>query len=165
MQESLDRWQGAGLKIEPGTRPTQVYLTMPGDIRVEILEEASLTVPIAFHHVHYYVSDVAAMQSWYVKNFGAAPGKRAQFDAADVPGANLTFQKADMEEMPTKGTALDHVGFEVKNLEAFTRKLAAAGVKFDQPYRKMPGLNIASAVLIDPSGTSVELTEGLAPAR
>jgi catechol 2,3-dioxygenase-like lactoylglutathione lyase family enzyme len=165
MQESLARWQGAGLKIEPGNRPTQVYVTMPDDIRIEILEDTSLSAPIAFHHVHYYVSDVPAMQAWYAKYFGAVPGKRAQFDAANIPGANLTFQKADMAQMPTKGMSLDHVGFEVKNLEALTKKMAAAGAKFDRPYGKLPGSNGYGALLTDPSGVSIELTEGLVPAR
>jgi catechol 2,3-dioxygenase-like lactoylglutathione lyase family enzyme len=165
MRESLDRWQGAGLKIEAGNRPTQVYLTMPDQIRVEILEDMSLKTPLAFHHVHYYVSDVAAMQAWYAKAFGAIPGKRAQFDAADIPGANLTFQKAEMAQTPTQGAALDHIGFEVKNLEAFAKKLDAAGVKFDRPYKKAAESSMATAFLTDPSGVTIELTEGLAPAK
>ena len=67
--------------------------------------------------------------------------------------------------MPTRGAALDHIGFEVKNLEALTKKLSAAGVKFDRPYGKLPGSNVASAFLTDPSGTSIELTEGLTAAN
>jgi catechol 2,3-dioxygenase-like lactoylglutathione lyase family enzyme len=165
MPESLERWQGAGLKIEPGNRPSQVYLTMPDEVRIEILEDPALKTPLAFHHVHFYVSDIAAMQAWYAKNFGAIPGKRGQFDAADVPGVNLTFQKAETAQTPTQGAALDHIGFEVKNLEAFTKKLAAAGVKFDRPYRKSPESNVASAFLTDPSGTTIELTEGLTAAN
>ncbi len=165
MEESLERWRGAGLKIEPGNRPSQVYLTMPDEIRVEILEDPALKTPLAFHHVHFYVSDAAAMQGWYGKNFGAIPGKRGQFDAADVPGVNLTFQKADTAQTPTKGAALDHIGFEVKDLEAFTKKLTAAGVKLDRPYRKSAESNVASAWLTDPSGTTIELTEGLTAAN
>jgi Glyoxalase/Bleomycin resistance protein/Dioxygenase superfamily len=49
----------------------------------------------------------------------------------------------------------------VRNLEAFCRKLEAAGVKFDVPYRKMPNLGLALAFLTDPSGVYIELTEGL----
>ena len=48
---------------------------------------------------------------------------------------------------------------------AFTGKLTAAGVKFDRPYKKLPNSNAASAFLTDPSGTSIELTEGLLPAK
>ena len=55
---------------------------------------------------------------------------------------------------------LDHIGFEVKDLQAFCRKLEAAGVKFDEPYSKAPS-GFARAMLTDPWGTSIELTEGL----
>jgi len=63
--------------------------------------------------------------------------------------------------LPTKGRALDHIGFEVRNLEAFCRKLEASGVKFSQPYSKSRHRSFASAEFTDPWGTSVELTEGL----
>ena len=56
---------------------------------------------------------------------------------------------------------MDHIGFEVRDLEAFTKKLEAAGVKFDVPYRKIPSLGISLAFLTDPWGTYIELTEGL----
>ena len=63
--------------------------------------------------------------------------------------------------MPTKGRALDHIGFEVRNLEAFCKKLEASGVKFDEPYSKSRNPGYASATLTDPWGTTIELTEGL----
>ena len=62
---------------------------------------------------------------------------------------------------PTKGHSLDHIGFEVKNLEAYCKRLEAAGIKFDVPYRKVPNLGIAIAFLTDPAGAYIELTEGL----
>ena len=63
--------------------------------------------------------------------------------------------------VPTKGRTLDHIGFEVKNLEAFCKTLEAKGVKFDQPYSKTRHKSFASAELTDPWGVSIELTEGL----
>jgi hypothetical protein len=62
---------------------------------------------------------------------------------------------------PTRGRALDHIGFEVKDLKALCAKLEAAGVKFDVPYRQVPALGISIAFFTDPWGTYVELTEGL----
>jgi len=61
----------------------------------------------------------------------------------------------------TKGRMLDHIGFEVRNLEAFCKRLEASGVKFVRPFRKTPGDPVATAMLVDPWGTSIELTEGL----
>ena len=64
---------------------------------------------------------------------------------------------------PTKGRTLDYIGFEVNNLEAFCKKLAANGMKFDEPYlaRALRHKSFASAMLTDPWGVSIELTEGL----
>jgi catechol 2,3-dioxygenase-like lactoylglutathione lyase family enzyme len=63
--------------------------------------------------------------------------------------------------VPTKGRTLDHIGFEVKNLESFCKRLEAKGVKFDQPYSKKRHKSFASAEFTDPWGVSIELTEGL----
>jgi uncharacterized glyoxalase superfamily protein PhnB len=59
-----------------------------------------------------------------------------------------------------KGRTLEHIGFEITGLEAFCKRLASMGVKFDGPYRKNP-TGIATATLTDPWGTVIELTEGL----
>lgn len=168
--EARAKWQAAGLILEAPNpaNPKQIYLHTPDDlVRIEILEDPMQTVPIKFHHVHFFVADAngasstLAMQAWYAKTFGAKPGKRAQFDAADLPGVNLTFAKSDTPTAGTKGRELDHIGFEIKDLEAFCKKAEAAGIKFDMPYTKRPDLGIALAFITDPWGTYIELNEGL----
>jgi len=163
IQEWLPKWKAAGLTIEPITGPTRVYLVGPDDVRVEILEDASIDVPLKMHHLHFYVASPLEAQAWYAKTFGAVPGKRGQNDAADLPGVNLTFTKADAPTAGTKGRSLDHIGFEVKNLEAFCRKLEAGGVALDRPFTRLPNSATAIAFLTDPWGTYIELTENLAP--
>jgi len=122
-----------------------------------------LTVPIAFHHVHLYVPEgaVSSAKAWYARMFGGVPGKRSQYDAVDLPGINLNFSAAPRPTVPLKGRMLNHVGFEIRNLEAFCKRLEAMGVTLDVPYSKS-GAGVASASLTDPWGTSIELTEGLA---
>ena len=108
-------------------------------------------------------------QAWYIKTFGAAARKRGPFEAADVPGINLSFSQpgSGMTAAPvgTKGRSLDHIGFEVKNLQAFITTLEASGIKMDRPYTKVAGSTAAIAFFTDPWGTSIELTEGLAPLK
>jgi catechol 2,3-dioxygenase-like lactoylglutathione lyase family enzyme len=165
LEESLARWKAAGLKTEPGANPKQMWVWAPDEIKVEMTEDPSLTVPIASHHIHYFTTAPLEMQAWYAKMFGAVPGKRGTFDAADLPAINLSFTKADAALPGTKGRALDHIGFEVRNLEPFLKKLEAAGVKIDAPYRQLPNSTTAIAFLTDPWGTYIELTENLAPAK
>jgi len=137
----------------------------PDEINIELVADPTLDAPMASHHVHFFNNAIEETRAWYVKMFGAVAGKRDQFEAADVPGINLSFSAASAATPSPKGTkgyAFDHIGFEVKDLEAFCRKLEAAGVKLDRPYTKAPQLNIAIAFLTDPWGTNIELTEGLA---
>jgi len=78
---------------------------------------------------------------------------------------NLSFGSADMPQTPTKGRAIDHIGFEVTNLAEFAKKLDAQGIKLDVPIREIPNTKLKIAFLTDPWGTYIELTEGLAPAH
>ena len=66
--------------------------------------------------------------------------------------------------VPTAGRVVDHVGFEVKNLEAFCKALEAKGIKLTRPVserRAAMERALATAMIIDPWGVSIELTEGL----
>jgi len=120
------------------------------------------TAPIIAHHIHLQVPEdqVKAAKAWYAGNFGGTPGLRWHYDAVDLPGININISAAPKPTVPTKGRMLDHIGFEVQNLEAFCRGLEAKGIKFDRPYSQLPnGLKLA--FLTDPWGTYIELTEGL----
>jgi catechol 2,3-dioxygenase-like lactoylglutathione lyase family enzyme len=140
---------------------TYVAFTMgPDDMKVEIVENKRQTIPIALHHIHF-AGPVDAMKAWYVKTFGAKPGMRGSFQAADLPGVNLTYSPSADPVSGTRGRTLDHIGFEVKNLEAFCKNLEAQGIKLDRPYTRVAALNIAVAFFTDPFGTYIEVTEGL----
>ena len=115
------------------------------------------------NHVGFIVPNVAEsaipeMQAWYAKHFGATPGKRGRNQAADVPGANLTFTKSDKPTLPTKGRHFDHIGFDVKDLVAFAKKLEAAGVPLERQIVARPD-GSKLAFIKDPWGTLIELNE------
>ena len=93
--------------------------------------------------------------------FGAIPGKRGNFEGADPHGVNLTIAAAQTALPRTKIRVLGNIGFEVKDLEGFSKKLEANGTMFDVAYRKVPALGIAIAFFTDRCGTCIELTEGL----
>lgn len=166
LDATLAKVKAAGFKIltppETTAKSHKANVMGPDELNVELVSDPSLDAPIASHHVHFYNTPIEDTRSWYVKTFGAVPGKRDVFEAADVPGINLSFSAAKTPTVKgTKGYAVDHIGFEVKDLEAFCKKLEAAGVKFDRPYTKVPQLGLAIAFLTDPFGTYIELTEGL----
>jgi catechol 2,3-dioxygenase-like lactoylglutathione lyase family enzyme len=162
---SVARWKAAGLSWEPVKNPQvgQGFLTGPDSVRIEIYENKSISTPLQMHHIHLFVPDPLEAQKWYVTTFGATAGKRAQYETANVPGTEITMAKAEAPQAPTKGRSVDHMGFEVKNIDAFVAKLQAAGIKTDAPVRNSANASGLRIVYItDPWGTEIEITEGLA---
>jgi catechol 2,3-dioxygenase-like lactoylglutathione lyase family enzyme len=162
---SVAKWKAAGLTWERANNPTlgQGFLTGPDSLRVEIYENKSISTPMQMHHIHLMVSDPLQAQQWYMKHFGAAAGKRAQYDTANVPGTEITLGKTEMPQAPTKGRSLDHIGFEVKGIDAFVAKLRAAGIRTDGEIRNSANASGLRIVYVtDPWGTEIEITEGLA---
>jgi catechol 2,3-dioxygenase-like lactoylglutathione lyase family enzyme len=164
------RWQAAGYAIEPGGDPNHGYLLGPDGIRLEFSGDPSLPTPVKLAQVHLYPQDVPAMQGWYAKVLGGVPGKCSRGAAPDgidcvvVAGVSLAMSKSDTALDPTAGRALDHIGFEVKDLPAFLTRMAAEGVTITQqltPSNFVSTMRVA--FIADPWGTKMEITEGIAP--
>jgi catechol 2,3-dioxygenase-like lactoylglutathione lyase family enzyme len=132
----------------------------PDGVRIEFIEDKNLGVPIAFHHFHIFTADVEAIRNWYIKTFGGIKFPAA----AGFPGGEMRFTvQQDPPRVPTKGHALDHISFEIKNLDEFCKKLEAQGTKLDMAIidaREKIGLKVT--FVTDPIGTRIELTEGFA---
>jgi len=149
-----------GIAYNPAMDARLAFARAPNGTWIELYEKKDLNRPVENHHIHFYEPEFEAMKTWYVTMLGAKPGQRGGMEAADLGGVNLTFSPEE-KQAPTKGRALDHIGFEVDNLEEFCRELKSKGVKFDRPYEELPELGVAIAFFTDPWGTNVELTEGL----
>jgi len=148
------------------------YLVGPDGAKVELVTSAEKEpLPIAYHHIHFINKQYVEMQQWYMKTFNSTlrPGQTDFFIGADLPGVGYSLNffrwEGDQSVTPvtTKGRVVDHVGFEVRNLPEFVKQLEAKGIKLSAPYRKsnrdMGG--VATAMITDPWGVVIELTEGL----
>jgi len=139
VQKAIDGWKAQGLKTQPGRNPQQAYVWSPGDlIQVEMLEDATQKVPETFHHVHIYIYTNAAggipeAQAWYIRMFGATAGTRGNFAIDTLPGGELSFARANSPTALSIGHAIDHVGFTIKDVPAYCRKLAVTGIVTDTP--------------------------------
>jgi catechol 2,3-dioxygenase-like lactoylglutathione lyase family enzyme len=142
------------------------YLVGPDGVKVELVTAAGENAPpIAHHHVHFVNREFVAMQQWYIRAFDATPreGQTDFFAGADLQGVGYMlnfFSWLPAEDLVgTAGRAVDHVGFEIRNLEAFCAGLAAKGITLVEPYRREGGQGRAR--IRDPWGTEIVLTEGL----
>jgi catechol 2,3-dioxygenase-like lactoylglutathione lyase family enzyme len=139
------------------------YVIGPDDVKVEIVEIKKQTMPIVSHHVHFFSQKPDEVNAWYVKIFGSKARAAATngIIGSDLPGIGLSVSNSATPLVGTRGRVIDHIGFEVKGLEAFVKKLEAQGIKLDRPYTPVAALGISIAFITDPWGTYIELTEGL----
>jgi len=165
LAEALRAWRAAGYQVGREFIGSEgfpnAYLMAPDDVKIELQEDKTLPVKAAAYHLHFLLADYAQLRDWYVDTFSLTPRKRGTIQTtADVPGMNLSFATSAKPTVGTKGRSIDHIGFEVTNLEAFCKKLESRGVKFDVPFRSVAAIGLNIAYITDPSGVYIELTEG-----
>jgi catechol 2,3-dioxygenase-like lactoylglutathione lyase family enzyme len=162
VQEQVAKWKAAGVPVLPGTnnRPDQAFVVTPDGVRIEILEDKTQSVPVRNEHIHLSLTEgeIPKAQAWYAKTFGGKAGTRNNGAVVDIPGVQIRFAKADTAQVPTKGRVLDHIGFDVKDHQAFVKKIEAEGIKLDEPPRKVPNGSTITYIT-DPWGTRIEIIE------
>lgn len=173
MPAMVAKWKANNLEMQPTENPNEIYVVAPDGIRVEVYGVPRLPTPIQMNHLHYMATDAGGMQAWYNRAFGAVISKRAcvgcitkpsLIETVNMPGnVNFSFSISKDKRAPTKGRSIDHIGFEVKDIEAYVKDLEANGIKMDEPVRAIPNTKLKIAYLTDPWGTRIELTENLAP--
>lgn len=115
------------------------------------------------------VPNAAEAAAWYTKFFGARASRSGQGEMlAVIPGMNIRIVEMKQPMAGTRGRAIDHIGFEVKNLEAFMKKFVDAGVTIDRAYAAAPAQLAplkSIAFITDPWGTYIELNEGFSEVK
>src|SRR5213592_2790879 len=162
VQDRVAQWKAAGVRVLPGNnnRLDQAFVETPDGVRIEILEDKTQSMPIRNEHVHLSLpeTEIPKAQAWYAKTFGGKTGIRNDAPIVDLPGVQIRFAKADTKQAPTRGRVLDHIGFDVKDHQAFVKKIEAEGIKLDEPVRKSPtGSTIT--YITDPWGTRIEIVQ------
>jgi catechol 2,3-dioxygenase-like lactoylglutathione lyase family enzyme len=174
MPGAIDKWKKMNLTIEPTANPNEVFVLGPEEMRLEVYGVPDQPNDIQMNHIHWNIADIPGMQAWYDKMFGATTGQRdcvaclprkVPLEEGRLAGTSLSYSKGAATLVGSKGRGLDHIGFEVKNLDAFVKTLESKGVKMDAAVRQLPNSNLKIAFLTDPYGTYIELTENLAPAK
>ena len=148
-------------QVDAGGVTGIAYVMSPDDVKVELVEIKAQTAPIVSHHIHFFGQQYMEMRDWYIKVFGATAGVATSpaFIRAELPGIGLNFTQSTGPVIGTRGRALDHIGFEITNLDEFAKKLAAQGIM--TTVRNIPAINTKVAFVTDPWGTLIELSDGL----
>jgi catechol 2,3-dioxygenase-like lactoylglutathione lyase family enzyme len=118
-------------------------------------QTATQTFP--YDHIHLNVPDAAAAAAWYEKNFGGRRITEAP-DRIMFGAVRLMFLRSREVAPPSQGTAIDHLGFSVPDVDAKLRELEAAGAKVEGPARDVPNL-FKLGFAVDPWGTRLEIVQ------
>lgn len=114
------------------------------------------TPTFPYDHVHVNVPDPAAASQWYEKYFG---GKRITEAPDRLMYGSTRFMFLRMANaQPSAGSAVDHIGFSVPDIDAKFREFAAGGVKVVTPVRDLPGI-FKIGFVEDPWGTRIEVVQ------
>src|SRR5215813_11883346 len=107
-------------------------------------------------HIHLNVPDQTKGVEWYLKYFGGKPMTEAP-DRLMFGDTRLIFLRNDKGQ-PSTGSALDHIGFSVADIDATMKEFEAGGVKVVNPVRDVAGL-FKLAFIEDPWGTRIEVVQ------
>ena len=165
MAAAIAKWKKAGYEVQREFKGSEgfpnAFLIGPDGLRFELQEDTTLKVPAAAYHLHFMVPEPAKLRDWYVDTYSLKAGKSGNFEIAEAPGMRLIF--AQSKEAPTggtRGTTVDHIGFEIRNLAEFLKKLEAKGIKLETAYREIPDIGLNISYLYDPLNVYIEMTEG-----
>lgn len=140
----------------------QLLADLPDGVRIEILTDFEQSDAIAFHHMHIATTDAEDLRDWYLRVFDAASGERRGLPSAVVPGGRVDFLPATSAPLGSRGAAIDHIGFEVSDIDAFAAKMDTLSIAFDMGPLTVDEIGLKIAFITDPAGTFIEITEGLA---
>ena len=105
-------------------------------------------------HVHLIVPDQAEAVEWYQKAFGGEKMSEGP-DRLMFGQTRLNFLRSD-KSSPSEGSAIDHIGFSAKDVDAKVKELEAMGAKVLAAPRDVPKL-FRIAFVQDPWGTKIEI--------
>ena len=134
------REMGATVRTEPQqgvTAPVIAFIEDPWGVRMELLQDPEY---LGVNHIHMMSADPDATRDWFLQVFGgeyvAARGKGIFHTILyDDVWVHVSSPRGEAGIAPSKGRAIDHMGFRVPSLDEFRGTLKQSGY---EPYLERP---------------------------
>ncbi len=163
LDAKMNEFREAGIKLLAESKEVPgkfkyAFIEDPWGTKIEVMEDHET---IGFHHIHLKGPEPAKILDWYQNAFGGERTKyKGMLDALNYGGVWLLAQGARDAMAPTKGRAIDHLGWGVKDMDADAKTLKEKGVKFTMEPRPFnPEIAIAIAFVEGPGGVRIELVQ------
>ena len=151
-----------GGKVLMPVRPGQVaFVQDPWGGKVEILHQPNESNRLFL--ISLRSSDPESLMKWVSETVGGQPDKLlGRLDGIKYGDLWIIFQKSDGETTPSRGHAIDHLGWPVPDMADAMAKLKSKGYKITLEPRTAGGRTFA--FIEGPNGVAVELTQTGNPA-
>ncbi len=128
---------GSTLREEPGLFLVGRIFD-PWGTRIELVEDEET---LGFHHVHLSASDPARTLDWYRETFGGVPESlRGVVDGLRFGEVWLfATRHPEGQPAPSAGRAIDHLAFEIADLDTAAASLRDRGVHFTRNPERPSG--------------------------
>ena len=137
---------------------TYAYIEDPSGAKIQLVEDPET---LGFHHVHLRVPDPDRTRAWYLDHLGGTRGRhKGTLDGLRY-GRVWVFLDAGPAP-PSRGHAIDHVGWRMPDLLAKAAELKGKGVTFTvepKPGPASPGAPVLMSFTEDPWGVKIELLQ------
>jgi lactoylglutathione lyase len=164
VQARVRALEGSGMRV---TTPVSdmpglgryAFIEDPWGARIQLVEENGA---LAFHHVHLKVPDPDATRAWYLDRFGGTAAKlKGELDGIKYGDVWLFLEQGP--SVPSRGHAIDHVGWRMPDLLTKATELKAkGGLTFTtEPKPGPPGAfsPLLMSFAEDPWGVKIELLQ------
>jgi catechol 2,3-dioxygenase-like lactoylglutathione lyase family enzyme len=134
------------------------YIEDPWGTKIQLVEDPAA---LGFHHVHLRVPDPDRAKAWYVEHLGGVRARHKETLDGLQYGRVWVFLDAGAAP-PSRGRAIDHVGWRMPDLTTKAAELRAKGVTFTvepKPGPASPGAPVLMSFTEDPWGVKIELLQ------
>ena len=151
--------EAAGVKVLAPIRDVPglfkfAFIEDPWGAKIELVEDSET---LGFHHVHVNVPDPERTFAWYAEHLG---GERAslkgRIDGLRFGDVWFLARQADAAP-PSRGRAIDHLGWLVADIEATFAELERKGVTIAAAPRSIN--NVQAGLVEDGNGVLIDLVQ------
>ena len=160
LDAKMKEFEAAGIKIVNPVRDVPglfklAFIEDPFGTKIELVQDPDTP---GFHHIHLRLPDPDKALAWYGERFGGERAKlKGRIDGLRyTDGLWLLVQKADGAP-PSSGRAIDHVGWRVRDIDAFFAGAKGRGDKIAGEPR--PIRDLRAGFIADPNGVRIEIAQ------
>jgi len=148
LEAKMREFEAAGVKILAPIRDVPglfkfAFIEDPWGTKIEVVQD---TETLGFHHVHVNVPNPEQTFAWYAEHLGGEPASlKGRIDGLRFGNVWFLARQKD-DAPPSRGHAIDHLGWLVTDVDAKFVELKGKGVTIVSEPRQ---INTAKAGLID----------------